>query len=95
MFNNDSRRKTCKYLNNLFIHELNNILKQTLDRDYVDKLKVALENAHTGIYNLRRTYNFSYDTNISLLCLNMRLLHKLEDLSRIKLAYEPFIPRNL
>jgi len=95
MLNNDSRKNTCKYLNYLLIDELNDIFKQTLDRDYVNKIKEALENALIGINNLRYTYKFSYDINISLICLNLQLLCKLEYLSHIKLAYEPFIPRNL
>lgn len=90
IYNNDSRNKTCLYLNTLILFELNNLLKDTLDKDSLDLLKSALEKANTGIYNLRQTYNYIYEINMTLLCLNIRILSIIDDLSKRNLSYISF-----
>ena len=50
----------------------------------------ALEKANTGIYNLRQTYNYIYEINMTLLCLNIRILSIIDDLSKRNLSYISF-----
>lgn len=90
-FYKDSRIKTSHYLDSLILFDLNNLLKQTLDKDFLDLLKSALEKANTGIYNLRRTYNNGFDINMNLLCLNVRILNILDEISKRNLSYIPLI----
>ncbi len=85
----DSGMKTCLYLNNLISFHLTNLLKETLDKDYIDLLKLSLQQAIEGIKCLKETYNSKFDINFSLICLNLRILSILCELSKIELSYEP------
>ena len=89
-FNNDSAIKTCQYLDLFLLYYFNNLIKNTLDREYINLLKKYLEKSKTGILNLKITYKKRPDIYFNLTCIYIRIINIIQEISDLTLSYEPF-----
>jgi len=89
-FNNDSAIKTCHYLDLFLLYYFNNLIKNTLDREYINLLKKYLEKSKTGILNLKITYKKRPDICFNLTCIYIRIINIIQEISDLTLSYEPF-----